>query len=162
MRPIEFELERTVRAPVEQVSARLLDIEGYHEWMAGAGSMLARTRLTSPGEPAVGSTYVDQTSRGDLPGEIAGLEAPRTIVYHWWEKSRAGSLTFEGWPSYHLEPAGEGETRVRHRATLAAYGGWGLASPVLRRLALKERTTTIDALTASFERNPTSGADARI
>ena len=70
--------------------------------------------------------------------------------------------TFEGWPSYHLEPAGEGETRVRHRATLAAYGGWGLASPVLRRLALKERTTTIDALKASFERNPTSGADARI
>ncbi len=50
MRPIEFEFEfeRTVRAPVEQVSARLLDIEGYHEWMAGAGSMLARTRLTSP------------------------------------------------------------------------------------------------------------------
>ena len=25
-----------------------------------------------------------------MPGEIAEMEAPHTIVYHWWEKSKSG------------------------------------------------------------------------
>lgn len=154
MKPIEFELERVIRAPIDQVFARLVDIEGYNDWMAGTGSMLKHTRQTSPGEPAVGTTFVDRTSQGPMPGEIAELEPPHTIVFHWWEKSRSGTLKFEGWPSYHLEPSGDGRTLVRHRAKLVAYGVWRLGRPVLRRLAVKERTVTVDALKASFERNP--------
>ena len=34
MKPIEFELERTIRAPIDQVFARLVDIEGHNDWMA--------------------------------------------------------------------------------------------------------------------------------
>src|SRR5688572_27379677 len=142
MKAIEFELVRTVRAPVEQVYARLLDIDGYNTWMAGSGSMLKRTRQTSPGEPAAGTTFVDETSQGALPGEIAELEAPHTIVFHWWEKSKSGKFKFEGWPSYHLESTGADTTLVRHRATLVPYGVWRLGTPILRRLAVKERTTT--------------------
>ena len=152
MKPIEFELERTIRAPIDHVFARLVDIEGHNEWMAGTGSMLKHTRQTSPGEPAVGTTFVDETSQGTVPGEIAELEPPYTIVFHWWEKSRSGTLKFEGWPSYHLEPTGEGETLVRHHARLVSYGVWRLGTPIWRHLARKERTTTIDALKASFER----------
>ena len=48
MKPIEFELERTIRAPIDQVFARLVDIEGHNDWMADTGSMLERTRQTSP------------------------------------------------------------------------------------------------------------------
>ena len=154
MKPIEFELERVIRAPIDQVFARLVDIEGYNDWMAGTGSMLKHTRQTSPGEPAVGTTFVDQTSQGPMPGEIAEMEPPHTIVFHWWETSRSGKLKFEGWPSYHLEPSGDGGTLVRHRGKLVAYGVWRLGNPVLRRLAVKERTVTVDALKASFERNP--------
>ena len=154
MPPIEFEVQRRVRAPIDQVFARLVDIEGHNDWMAGTGSMLKRTRQTSPGPPAVGTTFVDETSQGDMPGEIAVLEAPHTVGYHWWEESRSGKLKFEGWPSYHLEPSGEGETLVRHRAKLVSYGVWRLGTPIWRRLARKERTTTIDALKASFERAP--------
>ncbi len=143
---------RTVRAPVEQVYARLLDIDGYNAWMAGTGSMLKRTRQTSPGEPGVGTTFVDETSQGPMPGEIAELDAPYTIVFHWWEKSKSGKFKFEGWPSYHLESVGDGTTLVRHRATLVPYGVWRLGTPILRRLAVKERTTTVDALKASFEK----------
>ena len=152
MKGIEFELVRTVRAPVEQVYARLLDIDGYNAWMAGTGSMLKRTRQTSPGEPAIGTTFVDETSQGPMPGEIAELDAPYTIVFHWWEKSKSGKFKFEGWPSYHLESAGDGTTLVRHRATMVPYGVWRLGTPILRRLAVKERTTTVDALKASFEK----------
>ena len=159
MKPIEFELERRIRAPIDEVFARLVDIDGHNDWMAGTGSMLKRTRQTSPGEPAVGTTFIDETSQGPMPGEIAELEPPHTIVYHWWEKSRSGRLKFEGWPSYRLEASGDGETLVRHRGTLVPHGVWRLGTPLWRRFALKERTITVDALTASFERdrNPPPG-----
>ena len=151
MKPIEFELERTIQAPIEEVFARLADIDGHNEWMAGTGSMLRRTRQTSPGEPAVGTTFIDETSQGPMPGEILELEAPHTLVYHWWEASKGGKLKFEGWPSYHLQSSGDGNTVVRHRGKLAVYGVYQLAAPIFRRFAVKERTITIDALKASFE-----------
>jgi len=153
MKPIEFELERTMRAPIDQVFARLVDIEGHNDWMAHTGTMLKRTRQTSPGELAVGTTYLDETATGPIPGEIAEMETPHKIVYHWWQKSKSGNLKFEGWPSYHLQPSGESETLVQHRNRLVAYGVWRLGAPILRRFAVKERTTTLDALKASFERN---------
>ena len=90
MKPVDFEIERTIRAPIEEVFARLVDIEGYNTWMAGTRSMLKGTHQTSPGEPAVGTTFVDETSQGPMPGEITQLEAPHTVVFHWWEKSRSG------------------------------------------------------------------------
>ena len=107
MRPIEFEIERTVRAPIEDVFARLIDIDGHNAWMANTGSMLKQTRQTSPGPPAVGTTFVDETSQGSMPGAIVELEAPHTIVYHWWEESKSGKLKFEGWPSYRLQSSGD-------------------------------------------------------
>ena len=151
MATIEFELERTIQAPIDQVFARLVDINGHSDWMAGRGSMLKASRQTSPGEPTVGTTYVDETKQGPLQGEIVELEAPRHVVFHWWDKSRRGTLKFEGWPSYSLEPAGEAETLVRHHAKLNTYGLYRLATPVFRRFAVRERTVTIDALKASFE-----------
>jgi uncharacterized protein YndB with AHSA1/START domain len=152
MNPIEFDLERTVPAPIDQVFARLADIEGHNDWMAGTGSMLRHTRQTSTGEPAVGTTFVDETSQGPMPGEILELEAPHTIVFHWWETSRSGKLKYEGWPSYHLRSSGEDETVVRHHGKLALYGAYRLGAPIFRRFAVKERTITVDALKASFER----------
>jgi len=151
MRPIEFELRRTVRAPIEQVFARLADIEGHNDWMAGTDSMLRRTRQTSPGAPGVGTTFEDETRQGTMPGEIVAMEPPHTLVYHWWDTSRSGVRRLEGWPGYHLEPAGGGETLVRHHARLVARGAWRLGRPLLRRLAVRERTITREALAASFE-----------
>ncbi len=151
MTTIELDLERTIQAPIEAVFARLVDIEGTNEWMSGTGTMLKQTRMTSPGPPAVGSTYVDDTSRGEIQGEIAELEAPRRVVFHWWEKSGSGKTKYEGWPGYDLEPSGEGATLVRHHAELTMYGVWRLAAPIFKMLVRRERTTTMDALQASFE-----------
>ena len=148
---IEFELTRTVHAPIEDVFARLADIEGYNRWMPEKDSMLRRTRQTSPGPPGVGTTFLDETSSGPAPGEIAEFEPPRTIVFHWWDRSNSGKMRLEGWPGYALQ-SGEGDTTVvRHHARLQTYGMYRLATPVLRRLAMKERSVTLAALTASFE-----------
>ena len=153
MKSIEFELERTIQTPIDQVFARLVDIEGHNEWMATKGSMLKQTRQTSPGEPTVGTTYVDETSQGALPGEIVELEAPHTVVFHWWEKSKSGKVKFEGWPGYSLQESGESATLVRHHAKLNVYGVYRLAAPVFRRFAIRERTVTLESLKASFERD---------
>jgi uncharacterized protein YndB with AHSA1/START domain len=157
VKPIDFELKRVISAPIDEVFARLTDIDGYDAWLANTGSMLKHTRQTSPGKPTVGTTFVDETSQGTMPGEIAEMEAPHRIVFHWWEKSKVGKLKFEGWPSYVLQPAGDDRTLVRHRGTLVSYGWWRLGTPIWRRVAVKERTITVEALKASFE-NPSSAS----
>ncbi len=151
MTAIEFTLERTVQAPIDQVFARLVDIEGHNDWMPKKGTMFTHVRQTSPGEPRVGTTYLEETTQGPQPGEVVELEAPRKVTYHWWDTSKAGKLTFEGWPSYSLEPAGENSTLIRHRGKLTMYGIYRWGAPIFKRLAIRERTTTIDALKASFE-----------
>ena len=156
MTTIQFELERTIQAPIDQVFARLIDINGYNEWMDKKKSMLKQTRQTSPGEPGLGTTYEDDTKQGSMPGEIAELEAPFKVVFHWWEKSKRGKLSFEGWPGFSLRAVGETETLVRHHATLNIYGAYRLAKPIFSRMAVRERTITLEALKKSFE--PESGS----
>ena len=158
MKTIELDLERTIQAPIDEVFARLVDVEGHNDWMPKKGSMLKRSIQTSPGEPQVGTTYIDETSQGPIPGEILELEAPHKLVHHWWEKSKSGKLKYEGWPSYELEPAGDNCTLVRHHGKLTMYGMYVVMSPIFRRFALKERTVTIDALKASFQKNGPSAS----
>ena len=151
MKTIEFELERTILAPIDQVFARLVDIEGHNDWMPEKGSIRKHTRQTSPGGPTVGTTYVDETTQGAIPGQILELREPNELVYHWWDKSRSGKLRSEGWPAYSLQSAGDNATLVRHQAKMSIHGVYQLAAPIFRRIAVRERTVTIDALKASFE-----------
>lgn len=150
MAVIEFELTRIVHAPIEQVFDRLADIQGYDSWMPKKGSIFRSTEQTSPGEPQLGTTYVDRTSVGDTPGEIAEFVRPTRLVYHWWDRGRSGRMSTEGWPGYTLEAQADGTTLVRHHARMQAYGMQRLAMPIYRWIAVRERTATIDALQASF------------
>ncbi len=146
-----MDLERRIHAPIDQVFARLVDIDGHNAWVAKHGSLLKETRQTSQGAPTVGTTYVDETRQGLVHGEIVELEAPHTVVYHWRDAWASGRLKMEGWPGYSLEASDDNQTIVHHHAKLNAYGLYRLAWPILRWLALRERTVTIDALKASFE-----------
>lgn len=151
MAAIEFELERTIDAPIEHVFARLTDINGYNEWMPKTGSILTHTEQTSPGEPSVGTTFVDDTRYGRTPGEIVEYDPPSRVVFHWWDKGRNGRVKTEGWPGYALEAVDSHTTRVRHHAEMHAYGLYSLGMPLWRRVALRERSITVEALKASFE-----------
>lgn len=148
---IEFEVVRSIGAPIEQVFARLADIEGHNDWMPAKGSILRRTRQTSPGECTLGTTYLDETSLGATPGEVVEFDPPRRLVYHWWDNSKAGKVKLEGWPGYSLETTGPMTTLVRHQATMHTHGLYRFATPLLRRIVVKERTATVDALKLSFE-----------
>jgi uncharacterized protein YndB with AHSA1/START domain len=148
---IEFELERTIKAPIDAVFARLADINGHNEWMPRKGSILRHTQQTSPGEPTLGTTFLDETVYGPTPGEIVEFDAPHTLVYHWWDRSGSGKIKTEGWPGYSLQSADDNSTVVRHHAKMHTYGIYRLVTPVFRRIAVKERTATVDGLKASFE-----------
>ena len=150
MGDVEVEVVRRVAAPIDEVFARLADIEGHNAWMPSRGSILRETRQTSPGPVAVGTTYEDRTRMGTVPGDVAELVEPTRIVYHWWDRTASGRTRMEGWPGYDLEAAGERETVVRHRARLRANGVRALAAPLLRVFARRERTATMDALVRSF------------
>ncbi|KAA1424986.1 SRPBCC family protein [Mumia zhuanghuii] len=154
MTSIELVIERTIAAPIDRVFARLVDIDRYGEWMPAKGSILRGTRQTSPGAVGLGTTFVDQTRLGETPGDVVEFEAPTTVVFHWWEKSKKGTLKAEGWPGYQLSATGDDRTLVRHRAQLNLYGAYRMAAPIFRRFALRERTTVMDALKASFETDP--------
>jgi uncharacterized protein YndB with AHSA1/START domain len=146
-----FELQRTIKAPIGEVFARLADIEGHNQWMPGKASILKGTKQTSPGPVGLGTSYEDSTKFGTTPGEIVVFEPPRRLLHHWWDKTSSGRTKFEGWPGYTLEPAGDGETFVRHDAKLRTYGIYNLATPVLVMIAKKERTAVLDALEKSFD-----------
>ena len=148
---IEFEVVRHVRAPIDQVFSRLADIDGHNDWMPKKGSILRRTQQTSPGDSNLGTTYLDETSYGPTPGEVVGFDPPHRLVYHWWERSKAGKIKLEGWPSYSLEVTDRNTTLVRHHATMQTYGFYRVATPLLRKIAVRERTATVDALEVSFE-----------
>ncbi|MGR0319899.1 SRPBCC family protein [Agromyces sp. ZXT2-3] len=148
---LRFELVRVIPAPIDEVFARLTDFAGYNEWMPETGTILTHTEQTSPGEPALGTTFLDQTTTGPTPGEIVEFDPPTRVVFHWWDPGRKGRIAIEGWPGYALEAVDASTTRVRHFAALRAHGVSRIAMPVWRRIALRERTTTVDALQASFE-----------
>ena len=154
MGDVEVEVERTVAAPIDEVFARLADIEGHNAWVPGRGSILRQSRQTSPRPVGVGTTYEDRTRMGTMPGEVAEHQAPHRLVYHWWDRSPSGKTRMEGWPGYTLEAVGERETLVRHHARLRANGIYALGAPVLKMFARRERTATMDALVRSFEPSP--------
>jgi uncharacterized protein YndB with AHSA1/START domain len=146
----ELELERRIKAPIGEVFDRLADIEGHNEWQPHRGSIRRTSVQTSPGPVGPGTTYEDSTLFGNAPGEVETFERPERLVYHWWQKAPWGATLAEGWPGYTLESVGEGETLVRHQVRLRTYGIYGPATPVLKRIALRERTAVLDALEASF------------
>ena len=146
----ELHLERMIKAPITAVFERLSDIESINEWQPHKGSIRRRSRKTSDGPVGLGTTYEDSTLFGKAPGEVSAFERPHELVYHWRQKAPWGATLAEGWPGYTLESVGDNETLVRHHVRLRTYGIYGPATPVMRRIAIRERTAVLDALEASF------------
>ena len=148
----ELHLERMVKAPIDAVFDRLADIESINEWQPHKGSIRRGSRKTSPGPVGPGTTYEDSTLFGKAPGEVETFEQPTRLVYHWRQKAPWGSMLAEGWPGYTLEAVGaRRDARAPRRAAQDVRNLWS-RDPVMKRIALRERTAVLDALEASFTR----------
>lgn len=147
---IRVEIHETIRQPVEEVFARLVDIDRYPEWRAGGGGIFLTCSQDSPGAVGEGTRYTDRTRLGTVVGEVAAFDPPRRVVFHYTSRL-LGKTAIEGWPGYTLESDGAGGTRLHHHAEARAYGPLRLLEPLIRWVADRERRATVQALKESFE-----------
>lgn len=146
---IRVEIHETIERPIEDVFEQLIDIDGYRDWMPDGG-LLITTYQRSDGPVEVGTTYVDRTRVGAVKGEVAELERPTRVLFHYVAEV-LGLVVMHGWPGYTLEPLSDDATRVHHIAEARLRGPFKLLTPVIQRMATAERTRTMRALKTSLK-----------
>lgn len=147
---IRVDIHETIRQPVEEVFARLVDIDRYPEWRAGGGGIFLTCSQDTPGSVGAGTRYTDRTRLGTVLGEVAVFEPPRRVIFHYTLRL-LGRTTIEGWPGYTLESDGASGTRMHHHAEARTYGPLRLLEPLIQRVADREREATVQSLKESFE-----------
>lgn len=146
---IRLRFERHIARPIEEVFARLVDIDGYEDWLPHS-SVFRGGGLATPGEEVgEGTEFTDETPVGTFEGRITSYEAPRRVAFEqrlfWF-----GKPVFDSRPSYLLEPTDEG-THLTHNAEGRLHGIYQVTEPLLRRVAIRERSRIVDELKRSIE-----------
>ena len=145
---VRYETRTTIDRPIDDVFARLADVNGYRTWMHRTG-LFRRSGQTSDGPRGPGSAYFDATRMGTFRGRITDYEPPSRIGFRetlrWF-----GSDLMEAKPEYLLEADGE-RTIVHHVAEGELFGLMRLMKPVAALLARSERTRTVKSLRRSLE-----------
>ncbi|MFO7893948.1 MAG: SRPBCC family protein [Longimicrobiales bacterium] len=84
---IRVEIEETIDRPTEEVFERLIDMDRYAEWMPESWFYIT-SRKDTDGPVKVGTRYTDVTRLGAVRGEVAELERPRRVVFHYVAEGR--------------------------------------------------------------------------
>ncbi len=146
---VRVELVRRIDRPIDDVFERLVDIDGYPEWLP-QGRLFVTCFQVTDGPVDIGTEYVDRTRLGPVRGEVVELERPTRVVFRYTARL-FGRTAMEGYPGYTLVSAGTGGTEVRHVAEGRLRGPFRLLQPLVQKVARGERRRTVDALKASFE-----------
>ena len=145
---VRYETRTTIDRPINDVFARLADLDGYRTWMRRTG-LFRRSGQTSDGPVGLGTAYFDATRMGTFRGEVTEFEPPARIGFRetlrWF-----GSALMEARPEYVLE-GDRDKTIVRHVAEGELFGMMRLMKPVAALLARGERTRTVESLRRSLE-----------
>ncbi len=145
----QLRFERHIEQPVEVVFARLVDIDGYGEWLPRSLIFKGGGLREPERDIEVGTEFVDRTPFGRFHGEVTELDPPRRVAFE-QKLHQFGKLMFVSKPSYTLEPTDDG-TKVIHDAVGETYGPTRLFEQLVRVLASQERSRTIDQLQESFQ-----------
>ena len=146
---IEIELERDIDAPLAEVFARLIDIEGFSTWLPGESASRSCT-LTFPGSVRVGTTYIDETKDGPMVGEVVELEAPTRVVFQ--QRLMKLGLAVDTALQTNVLREIDGGTRVHHRFNEKLSGPLRIFERFVVRASTQEPNIVFDALKASFEK----------
>ena len=145
---VRYETRTTIARPIDEVFARLADLDGYRTWMRRTG-LFRRSGQTSGGPVGLGTAYFDATRMGTFRGEVTAYEPPSRIGFRetlrWF-----GSDLMEARPEYLLEADGK-RTVVRHVAEGDLFGPMRLMKPVAELMARSERSRTLNSLRRSLE-----------
>lgn len=99
-------------APPTTVYAALADLSNLREWLPRS-SVYRGTTPARAGLAAVGDTYEDRTSLGELSGRVAEADPPHRIVFEQATANRALRIRI----TYELETR-RGGTRIRRTGTI--------------------------------------------
>ena len=145
---VRYETRMTIDRPINDVFARLADLDGYRTWMRRTG-LFRRSGQTSDGRLGLGTAYFDATRMGTFRGEVTDYEPPARIGFRetlrWF-----GYDLMEARPVYTLE-ANQDKTIVHHVAEGELFGIMRLMKPVAAMLARSERARTVESLRRSLE-----------
>ena len=145
---VRYETRMTIDRPINDVFARLADLNGYATWMRRTG-LFRRSGQTADGPVGLGTAYFDATRMGTFRGEVTDYEPPVRIGFR--ETLRIlGSDLMEARPRYTLE-ADRDATIVHHVAEGELFGLMRLMKPIAAFLARSERTRTVESLRRSLE-----------
>jgi uncharacterized protein YndB with AHSA1/START domain len=145
---VRYETRTTIDRPIDDVFARLADVDGYRAWMHRAG-LFRRSGQISNGPVGSGTAYFDATRMGTFRGQITDYQFPSRIAFR--ETLRLfGSDLMEARPKYALKADGD-RTVVYHVAEGELFGVMRLMKPVAALLARSERSRTVRSLKHSLE-----------
>jgi uncharacterized protein YndB with AHSA1/START domain len=144
---VRYETQTTIDRPIDDVFARLADLDSYRTWMHRTG-LFRRSGQTSDGPRGPGTAYFDATRMGTFRGQITDYQPPSRIGFR--ETLRLfGSDRMEARSEYLLEA--QDRTTVHHIAEGELFGLMRLMKPVAALMARSERTRTVKSLKRSLE-----------
>ncbi|MDX1659277.1 MAG: SRPBCC family protein [Nitriliruptorales bacterium] len=145
---VRFETRTTIDGPIEDVFARLTDLDHYGTWMHRTG-LFGGCRQVSDGPVREGTRYVDRSRMGTFHGEVTEFEAPTRVSFV--ETMRMfGQGAMQARPAYELEPDGD-RTIVHHVAEGEMWGWMRIMKPMAGMMASWERSRVLSSLARSFE-----------
>jgi uncharacterized protein YndB with AHSA1/START domain len=145
---VRYETRTTIDRPIDDVFARLADLDGYRTWMHRTG-LFRRSGQAADGPRGPGTAYFDATRMGTFRGQIANYQPPSRIGFR-ETLQLFGSDLMEARPEYRLE-ADQDRTIVHHVAEGELFGLMRLMKPVAALMARSERTRTVKSLRRSLE-----------
>jgi uncharacterized membrane protein len=140
------EVSTTIKRPVEDVFAVIINFENRPKWSSGS----LESKITSAGPIGVGTTSRSVTKllgrRIESESEVTEFEPNRKFA----EKSKSGPFPFQG--SMTFEQI-EGETRVNFTIEAEPGGFFKLAEPLIVIIAKRQFQSDLDNLKDLMEAN---------
>ncbi len=143
-----FESTITIDRLIDDVFARLTNLESYGAWMPHTG-LFGSCRQTSDGPVGKGTTFIDSSRMGRFRGEVTDFERPSRVTFgeamrvFGWEAMRARA-------GYSLRSNGT-RTVIHHVAESEMFGVMRFMKPFAVRLSKSERNRVLTSLKCSLE-----------
>ncbi len=148
---IRYESTTTIDRPIDDVFARLSDLDKYSAWMPRTG-LFGGCRQTSDGPVGKGTRYVDSSRMGSFAGEVTAFERPSRLAFS--ETLRVlGRDMMQARPGYELTSNGT-RTVVHHVAGGKLFGAMRIMKPVAIWMSRSERSRVLRSLKRSLEERP--------
>jgi uncharacterized protein YndB with AHSA1/START domain len=145
---VRFETHTSIDRSIDDVFARLADLDGYGAWMHHSG-LFGSCRKTSDGPVREGTRYVDRSRMGTFDGEVSAHQAPTRLSFV-ETLTIFGRELMQARPAYALEADGN-RTIVHHVAEGELYGWMRAMKPMAGMMAGWERGRTVASLKRSLE-----------